>query len=470
MAEEPGWELLRKEVGGDTIAFNTVNNEFELTRTDNPYFALYHPASGRLRVFFYLEPSAVVDLVTIAVRHDAEGFRAGPDNARTGILEWWNEPAHALDTHQAYDGYFFQENVLLPDAYTWAMLEFKAAYDPCVCMATSYLMLDVDNWAFNYDPATGEVASFFRDNRTEVLLFVPNSRFDPPIPAFEPFLSHYPQPLGVFNLLSPPVLEVSRSKGPNPYVKGFRFAQPLEYVVNPYAGLGEPVAVAAALHWEQCYQDDFGSYATPRLGLSCLSDYLFVVNEGSGYEGEGLASPDCTGEPLVELQLTFASGAVQRQRFKAQFKDVSYRFEDTPYTIVTAADQEVASCAPLAAVQGEALIDYCTRRYDPFPHDNRPNPPVAPPRPSVAAEELWVYPNPFVDAFTILLPRDAVGQRYSFALYNSLGQRVWQRQDHPVTDAAVSFYGEFTPFPAGGVYYLSVRQGDWSATTVVYKQ
>ncbi|RME99182.1 MAG: hypothetical protein D6772_08065 [Bacteroidetes bacterium] len=294
-AQEPGWVVLYEELGSISTSIDDAGNEVELVQAaGNPNFALYHRKSGRVRVFFYLYAIPNFQSATIAVKHPDIGPSS---SARPGLLEWWQEPAYGLDERQLYNENFYQVNTLKPTGFTWAMLEFTVAYDPCVCEAKSFLEFDPTYWSFNLDEITGQLLSYTWVHGTPSAIFVPNSPFDPPSPAIQSLLPHYDKPLGVFNVLETPTVEVIRTSGPNPYVQGFRVQEPIRYVVNPYADLGEPTEVEAALYWEKCYLDDFEPYTSPAVGLSCLSDHVFVVNTGAGYEGRGFDYPNCIDEP-----------------------------------------------------------------------------------------------------------------------------------------------------------------------------
>ncbi|RME99181.1 MAG: hypothetical protein D6772_08060 [Bacteroidetes bacterium] len=96
------------------------------------------------------------------------------------------------------------------------------------------------------------------------------------------------------------------------------------------------------------------------------------------------------------------------QRFKLKRVEADYKLEESAGTLVTSVDQMIPKCLPSAPVQGEELVDYCTRQYDPFPQ-NRPDPEPRQVQVPAESDELWIYPNPFVDALTVELPAEAVG-------------------------------------------------------------
>ena len=146
-----GWELLSLNIGGPIPGTN--RNEY----VDLPSFSLYNRYSGQIRVLVYqpTDNSDSFDRIITSASHSQLGngnfSRFGGNGS--AIFSHMNTPSLALDA------FFGQGEVArvvnnYVDSGVWSILEFVAAYDPCVCYENSSIYFETyleDNIAVDLD-------------------------------------------------------------------------------------------------------------------------------------------------------------------------------------------------------------------------------------------------------------------------------------------------------------------------------
>lgn len=114
-----GWELLYRNFGTPSEP------------AQEPSFGLYNRYSSLVRIFYWLTPNgeAVYQNMTFTASHVNDIFSA----KSSAIFEHLNIPANALDNFDKSGLSVGQLNEVIING-AWVILEFPAAYDPCVCL------------------------------------------------------------------------------------------------------------------------------------------------------------------------------------------------------------------------------------------------------------------------------------------------------------------------------------------------
>lgn len=119
---EDGWELLYQNLG-------TPDEPVE-----EPSFGMYNRYNATVRIFWYIEPNgeSTYQTVRLASKHHIPGSGYNV----SAMFEHLNLPMNAIDNFEHTNLEYSQLNEAFAGS-SWYILEYVAAYDPCVCQHTS---------------------------------------------------------------------------------------------------------------------------------------------------------------------------------------------------------------------------------------------------------------------------------------------------------------------------------------------
>ncbi|PSR11106.1 MAG: hypothetical protein C7N36_18285 [Bacteroidetes bacterium] len=574
-----GWELLYRN-------FGEVDNP-----VGEPSFGLYNRYDAKVRIFYYLEPNGEAPYQNARVIMSHFSGQGSFTNV-SSLFEHLNIPANALSEFDKTALEVSQLNEIIING-TWLLLEFIAAYDPCVCLYPSALEIkpvlsNVQELTFSmrgtgtstalYTGGATSPASFgaalktfenlstaltsgvtvFRDintylaqanatnaatvpiapskipawlatpatfftkafgflvgggkstapsklsglnhnflftgageittysNYDRVLLYTPGSYFDQRTPAANRPI--YRNALGLFNLLEPPVIEVSRERIESSSPTGefdieehatFRFVGDLKYVVNEIAGIsGTPIRLMGSLVFPDCGRTPHGGapisfYTTPVINIQCLEDYTvagyfyessFFKDGKLQYEVE---TEGCVGNPELQIVAVLdnalnpsADDILFVARYKPRIIEANYAYDAAPVNpyigLTDEAIHTICNPAPPTPVSEFYLKNFCERLYDPSAKALTGLPGIVPGvipefTPLSVAKTIneVVYPNPFTDYISLRIPESWLNQMAVIQLLDVNGHVVYERQMYLETTGQLQLTEGVKNLPAG---------------------
>lgn len=321
---------------------------------------------------------------------------------------------------------------------------------------------------FNHDfkfTANGDIinAGFYQP----YLFYTPGAYYEPLLSsANRPF---YDNPLGVINLLEPPVIEETYTQEFNAnqegeydirFAKSYRFTGDLKYAINTKAGIsGQPIRLMGSLVFPECEENRYGSEAelnqrfeaTPAINVTCLEDYIYkgenyisvYYDQHKGWVSESIAE-GCTERPEFQL-IAVLENALNSDtdeilfsaRYKAEFITASYEFAEAPTNPFEGlTEQELALLCdeqPIPAPVTESqLKDFCKNNYNPDINLDYPDPDLLNLASNIDTEMvefdkvLRAAPNPFRNHLSITLDLQWEPQDVRLRLTDALGRVVWE--------------------------------------------
>lgn len=324
--------------------------------------------------------------------------------------------------------------------------------------ASSTLMGYNHDFRFN---GTGAITTYA--GYDPLLFYTPGAFFDYNVPlANRPV---YDNPLGLFTLLEPPVIEWTREIKGDKYSSptdefheevfaSYKFKGDLKYAVNGLAGINEtPIRLMGALVFHRCGETFYGPstdpgafYSTPLINIECLSDYTTFgykyeealdINQGGGPLDFDAYTEGCIDRP--ELQITAilenslhpaADEIMFTARYKPVFVEADYSYNEAPVNPYQGMTMEeiFSICDPVAPapVTGGNLIKFCEANYNSnvakFSQESVGNIEV----PFEIAPES-IFPNPFTNYFAIEIQKEWINQEATLQLQDALGKMVWKK-------------------------------------------
>jgi hypothetical protein len=365
---------------------------------------------------------------------------------------------------------------------------------------------------FNHDfkfTANGDIinAGFYQP----YLFYTPGAYYEPLLSsANRPF---YDNPLGVINLLEPPVIEetytqevYANQEGEYDirFAKSYRFVGDLKYAINTKAGIsGQPIRLMGSLVFPKCEENRYGSdaelnqrfEATPAINVTCLEDYVYkgenyisvYYDQHKGWVSESIAD-GCTERPEFQLIAVLenalnpdADEILFSARYRPKFITASYEFAEAPTNPFEGlTEQELALLCdeqPIPASVTEAqLKEFCKNNYNPDINLDSPDPDLLNLASNINTEMIELdkvfraAPNPFRNHLSITLDLHWEPQDVNLRITDALGRVVWED----------SFFYSGGPLHyqidqnlealANGVYQAQVQSGQEIESITILKQ
>jgi hypothetical protein len=316
--------------------------------------------------------------------------------------------------------------------------------------------------------------------------------------AFRPI---YDNPLGIFAVLEPPVVEMQEElsiiEGDAPYYEvtekntiRWRFAGDLQYHINTIAGISNrPVELMASLVWTDCNNSD-NFFATPAINITCFEDYVVefediyesVIDPGTGEQYDNDALNGCDSAPQLQIVAVLTSAAPnsgQEILFSARYRTTTREVAtgtigENPFENMTLEEiNNTCSNEFPRPVADLSLSQFCERRYNPvlsksqFESSNNQTEYAS--DNDQVVKDLAVFPNPFGKELNISLGKHQIGQSIQFDLYDILGELVWTRQDDISTAGQYSISNSFGSL-APGTYLLMISGDTFTESVKIQKR
>ncbi|THH34344.1 T9SS type A sorting domain-containing protein [Neolewinella litorea] len=128
-----GWELLYKDIGGPVAG--------GVEYVGAPSFALYNRYTGLVRAFVYHPTDNTTNFQISRLKASHGEAADGVVFKGSALFSLMNTPSKALDEFYGFGDMAMGYNKYV-DAGVWSILDFPAAYDPCVCQNPSKVYID----------------------------------------------------------------------------------------------------------------------------------------------------------------------------------------------------------------------------------------------------------------------------------------------------------------------------------------
>lgn len=304
----------------------------------------------------------------------------------------------------------------------------------------------------------------------------------------------YDNPVGVFAILTPPVVQRERFERMNgvalDQVTRWRYTGDLRYHVNSTGGLqDQPIQLLASLVWTDCDNPE-SFYATPAINVTCLEE--FMVEHVAGF----ISNPDCGGKivpcfdefnagcigpPVLQIVAVIPSqGDPENQQTLYSARYITEVVDVEPGTIVgseftDASVSDISLSCPTTVpppVDGEYLDYFCSSVYGPIFSEGLVEPTIPAAYTKKVdrglANDFRAFPNPFVGEITVAVPSSWYNETVELALTDVLGRTV-HRATVKMDDSGQILLSKSIGALPSGSYLLSLSSDKGRHTLTLQK-
>jgi hypothetical protein len=302
----------------------------------------------------------------------------------------------------------------------------------------------------------------------------------------EAFRPVYDNPLGIFTVLTEPVVEfqevrVHNDLGNNAeediYTIRWQFTGDLRYHINSIAGISNrPVQLLASLVWTSECGNEENFFATPAINVTCLEDFVVEFSEtiiqepgnGSGDIIDTEILRGCLSDPQLQIVAILASTAPtqgQEVLYSARYKTKTQRVSpgtigENPFAGMTI-EEISSSCTSTIPrpVSDRILSRFCEKSYNPDPKKSEQGEDISegqsPTINESAPSEFAAFPNPFVNQLSLEVKEEWLNTPLKFQLHDVLGRAMWESESIINTAGQHVISDDLGHLPSGS-YLLTV--------------